>query len=84
VTTPNMKVRAVAAGACALIADGDEEAAQTLLHIHLMESIPESGVVSTLQQLVSALLGVSVSVVGDADRFKDYAAWIASNSGETV
>jgi hypothetical protein len=81
---PESNARAVAAGACALLAEGDEDAAQTLLHMHLLESIPRVGVVMTLQELVSAFLGVSVSVVRDAEKFREYAAWIASSSGETV
>lgn len=77
------KARIAAAGACALIADGQEDAAQSLLKFYLADSMPTVGPLLAMQRLVAATLGVAVTAVGDSDPFRQLAMRLAS-SGETV
>jgi hypothetical protein len=81
----DLKARAAAAGACALISDGDETAAQDLLRIYLTDTMHQVGPMVSMQRLVSASLGVAVAACGgDAEKFRSIASNLALESGEWV
>ena len=78
------KARSAAAGACALIADGDDLAARELLRMYLADVMPGEGPMVAMQKLVSATLGVAVAAVDDPERFRAVASDLAVSDGEWV
>ena len=78
------RARAAAAGLCALISSGDDNAARELLSIYLAEVMPVTGPMMAMQRLVSAVLGVAVSVTEGPEPFHRLAECIAVSDGEWV
>jgi len=84
VTAMALEARQVAAGACALVADGDEESAKQLLNMFLREQLDnEEAIITVMNALIGAFMGVAVTVAGcDASRFHALGARLATSGGE--
>lgn len=78
------KARSASAGACALIADGDDAGARQLLSMYLGEAMPLAGPMVAMQRLVAATLGVAVAAADGADAFRRVAGDLAVSDGEWV
>jgi len=75
--------RRAAASACSFLAQEDEDSAQAVLAVYMLEEMVEHGSpILAMRELVSALMGVAVMVAPDQGAFDTLTLKLARTGGD--